>query len=301
MSLLSTLINPLIFIASILLSIMIISLYHKYYKPYFFPNLNENKDINEIIKVNNTYSQNLLLIKGIISMDTKMPISYSTVNKRSPEYVRFFPSINKEGGNQYTYTFWFNKKRNDYKNKTLFYRGNYEGTIEKPSPRIGFGKNSDELVIDFQTNKSGEVLLKKSTIKNKLFSITDHDTWYMLTIIFKDYKDYKKGNFSNGVELSVYLNDALLELEKIEGETLRITDNKFMILPNSKNPNITTNIPGEIADIRYFNYALSHQEISKLYNKNFNNQVFKTYLQLNTNKSKQNLHKINMFNRLRNS
>ena len=34
-----------------------------------------------------------------------------------------------------------------------------------------------------------------------------------------------------------------------------------------------------------------------LYNKNFNNEVFKTYLQLNTNKSEQNLHKINMFNK----
>ena len=299
MGLPSMLINPLILIAAIFLSAMIFIFYHKYYKPYFFPNLDENKDVNEVIKLNNTYAQNLLLIKGIMSMDTKSSVTFYTVNKRSPEYVRFFPSINKDGGNQYTYTFWFNKKKNNYKNKTLFYRGNIEGTINKPSPSVGFGNNSDELVIDFQTNKEGEILNKKSKIKNKLFDITDHDTWYMITIIFKDYKDYKKRDFDNGVELSVYLNDTLLELEKFKGETLRITDNKFVILPDAANSKSTTNIPGEIADIRYFNYALSHQEIVDLYNKNFNNEVFKTYLQLNTNKSKQNLHKINMFNRLR--
>ena len=205
----------------------------------------------------------------------------------------------KDGGNQYTYTFWFNKKKNNYKDKTLFYRGNIEGSINKPSPKVGFGKNSDELVIEFQTNKDGEVLNKTSTINNKLFDITDHDTWYMITIILKDYKDFKKRNFENGVELSVYLNDALLEVARFEGETLRITNNKFVILPDAGSVSSTTNIPGEIADIRYFNYALSHQEIIDLYNKNFNNEVFKTYLQLNTNKSEQNLHKINMFNRLR--
>ena len=300
MGLPSMLINPLILIAAIFLSAMIFIFYHKYYKPYFFPNLDEKKNVNEIIIKNNTYSQDLLLIKGIMSMDTKSSVIFYTVNKRSPEYVRFFPSINKDGGNQYTYSFWFNKKKNDYQEKTLFYRGNYEGGIKKPSPRVGFGRNSSELVIDFQTNKEGEILNKKSTINNKLFDITDHDTWYMITIILKDYKDYKKRNFYNGVELSVYLNDALLEIEKIEGETLRITNNKFVILPDAESSTRTTNTPGEMADIRYFNYALSHQEIVDLYNKNFNNQVFMTYLQLNTNKSKQNLHKINMFNRLRN-
>tara|TARA_Y100001970_G_scaffold293968_1_gene445190 strand:+ start:2807 stop:3709 length:903 start_codon:yes stop_codon:yes gene_type:complete len=299
MGLPSMLINPLILIAAIFLSAIIFIFYHKYYQPYFFPNLDENKDVNEIIKLNNTYVQDLLLIKGIMSMDTKSSVTFYTANKRSPEYVRFFPSINKDGGNQYTYTFWFNKKKNNYKNKTLFYRGNIEGTTNKPSPKVGFGKNSDELVIDFQTNKEGEVFNKKSTIKNKLFDITDHDTWYMITIILKDYKDFKKRNFENGVELSVYLNDVLLEIARFEGETLRITNNKFVILPDAGSVSSTTNIPGEIADIRYFNYALSHQEIIDLYNKNFNNEVFKTYLQLNTNKSKQNLHKINMFNRLR--
>lgn len=300
MKILSTLINPLILVAAIFLSAMIFILYQKYYKPFFFPNLDENKDVNEIIKLNNTYSQNLLLIKGLMSIDSNSSVKFNTINKMSPEYVRFFPSINKDGGNQYSYTFWFNKKKNNYKNKTLFYRGNIKGTINKPSPRVGFGDNSDELVIDFQTNNNSEIMTHPVVIKNELFDITDHDTWFMLTIIFKDYKDYKKNDFENGVELSVYLNNTLLELKKYRNQNLRINDYKFVILPDAANSTSTTNIPGEIADIRYFNYALSHQEILDLYKKNFNNEVFKTYLQLNTNKSKQNLHKINMFNRLRN-
>ena len=142
--------------------------------------------IHKIYKVN--FWPGSKIINSLLVSFTKSSVTFYTVNKRSPEYVRFFPSINKDGGNQYTYTFWFNKKKNNYKNKTLFYRGNIEGTINKPSPSVGFGNNSDELVIDFQTNKEGEILNKKSMIKNKLFDITDHDTWYMITIIFKDYK-----------------------------------------------------------------------------------------------------------------
>jgi len=119
----------------------------------------------------------------------------------------------------------------------------------------------------------------------------------MLTIIFKD---YKKDNRTNGVELSVYLNDALLSIDKIDGETLRINNNEFVILPDASTYVRKSNISGELADIRYFNHALSYQEINDLYEKGFNNEVFKTYLQLKSNKDKQNIHKIKLFNRIRN-
>ena len=58
--------NIVILIASIFLCIMLLSLYFRFYEPYFFPNLNEDIDINNIIENNKTYSQDLLLIKGII-------------------------------------------------------------------------------------------------------------------------------------------------------------------------------------------------------------------------------------------
>lgn len=297
MGLLSVLINPLILITSIILSLMIIYIFYTRYRPYFFPNLEEDKDINNIIKNNSTYKQEMLLIKGIISMDHNRSVEYNTINNSSPHYVRFFPSINQDGGNQFTYSFWFNKNRNNYTNKTLFYNGG----VNKPSPRVSFGDNSKQLRIEFQTrNSDGDVLNKIINIENTLFDITDHDNWYMITIIFKDYKDYKRNDYETGVELSVYLNNTLLDLQKYDNEILKLTETEFIILPNAEDDSPITNTPGEMADIRYFNYALSHLDIIKLYKKNFNNEVFKTYLQnKKTNVKDQSIHKINMFNQLR--
>jgi len=119
----------------------------------------------------------------------------------------------------------------------------------------------------------------------------------MLTVVFKD---YKKENRETGVEISVYLNNALLALEKREDEILHIYNEKFVILHEASSSTVQPNLPGELADVRYFNYALSYQEIDDLYKKGFNNEVFKTYLQLNSNRSKENMYKISLFNRIKN-
>ena len=286
--------NIAILIAAIFLSVMVLIFYYRFYEPYFFPNITENKNVNNIIQKNSTHSQDLLLIKGILPMDSNSSIKFNTINNKSPEYIRFFPSINKEFGNQLTYSFWFNKKNSNYSNKELFYRG----TTTHKTPLIMFGENSNELLIKFQTDSNNEIKNNSVRITNKLFNITDHDTWFMVTIIFKDYNDYN--NRASGVELSVYLNNALLAVEKIKNETMRINTGEFVILPNASTDAKFSNISGELADIRYFNYALTYNDINDLYQKGFNNEVFKTHLQLKSNKNKQqNMHKINLYNRIR--
>ncbi len=286
--------NIAILIASIFLSFMVVVFYYRFYQPYFFPNIADNKNINNIIESNNTYLQELLLIKGIIPINSKSSVEFNTTNQRAHNYVRFFPSINREFGNQFTYSFWINKKNNNYSDKILFYRGDSSNN----SPLVKFGKNSNELIVQFQTNEDGEIINTQAKITDKLFSITDHDTWFMITIIFKD---YKKNNRESGIETTIYLNNALLTIHKEEqNNNLRITNSKFVILPDSSKNTNNTNISGELADIRYFNYALSYKQIDELYEKGFNNEVFKTYLQLQSNKGKQDKHKINMFNRIRN-
>ena len=293
MGLLSVLINPLILITSIILSLMIIYIFYTTYLPYFFPTLNE-VEINKLIKNNNTYKQELLLIKGIIPLNHNTPINFSTIDQNSSNYIKFYESINQDGGNQYSYSFWFNKKKNNYTNtnEAIFSQGGN-------SPRILFG-DTKELVIEFITTQyQGARSIKRKSISNKLFDITDHDNWYMITVILKDYRDYKRNNFESGVELSVYLNDSLLELERYEDETLKLEFSEFVILPVALQGN-SGNEPGGIADIRYFNYALTHLDIIKLYKKNFNNEVFKTYLQnKKTNVKTQSIHKINIFNQMR--
>ena len=295
MGFLSVLINPLILITSILLSLMIIYIFYAHYRPYFFPNLDENKDINQIIINDRTYKQKLLLIKGIISIDNNTPVIFNTTNINSNNYVKFYPSVNQDGGNQLSYSFWINKKNNNYMNRTLI----HNGEENKPSPRISFGDNSRQLKIEFETRDKDGTNSRQAVIENQLLNITDHDNWYMITVVFKDYKDYKRNDFETGLELSVYLNDTLLDLKKYEDEILNLSELEFKVLPDAETSIPVSNVPGEMADIRYFNYALTHLDIVKLYNKGFNNEVFKTYFQLNKDITKQNIHKINMFNQLR--
>ena len=253
--------NVAILIASIFLSFMIVVFYYRFYEPYFFPNIAENKNVNHIIESNNTYLQDLLLIKGIIPINSNFSIEFNTANQRAHNYVRFFPSINREFGNQFTYSFWVNKKNNNYSEKILFYRGDGSNN----SPLVKFGENSNELIVQFQTNEGSEKKNRLAKIPDKLFSITDHDTWFMVTIIFKDYKKNKR---ESGVETSFYLNNALLSVYKEDhNNNLRITNNKFVVLPNTTNYTNNTNISGELADIRYFNYAISYKKIDELYEK----------------------------------
>jgi len=287
----SMLINPLILISSFFLSGMILILYIKYYQPYFFPEKElDGSNIDQIIKNNDTYDQELLLIKGAVSMETSLPIIYNTSIRSDSKYVNFAPSINKMGGNQFTYSFWFNKKNNTYIDKEIL---NKVGSF-----KIKFGSDSRKLNIDFKTNNG----LQEVVIDKKLFDITSHDTWFMLSVVIKDYIDYKKNNHPNGVELSVYLNDTLLDIKILEGEMLKIPDgSQFKILgENSKDTsgNVYNNLPGEIADIRYYNYALSHQDIIKLHKKKFNNIVYQTIHQLDSNRNKQDLHHINLVNQI---
>lgn len=285
--------NTAILIASILLSIMVMIFYYRYYEPYFFPNLIDTKNINNIIKTNNTYSQKLLLIKGI------MPINNSEITYKNSEsdryknnYVRFMPSINREFGNQFTYSFWFNKKQDTYCDKVLFYKGNKDNK----TPEIVF-KNSEALQINFKTNDREDNVFE---INNNLFKITNHDSWFMLTIIFKDYKEYNK---YVGIEVLVYLNNTLLDIKKFKNKTLKriddsYNDNEFKILPSTSDD---THLKGQLADIKYFNYALDYQEINNLYKNGFNQDtVFFTYSQLNQNRNKKEIHHINLYNRIRN-
>ena len=270
---------------------MILILYIKYYQPYFFPEKElDGSNIDQIIKNNGTYDQELLLIKGVISMENTHPITYKTNIPNDIKYVNFSPSINKMGGNQFTYSFWFNKKNNTYKDKEILNKVD--------SFKIKFGSDSRKLNIEFKTNNG----MKKKVIDNKLFDITSHDTWFMLTAVIKDYIDYNNNNHPTGVELTVYLNDTLLDIKILEDEILDTsTKGNFNILdtgPNENNPSEYNNKPGEIADIRYYNYALSHQDIIKLHKKKFNNSVFQTFHQLDSNRNKQNLHHINLVNQI---
>jgi hypothetical protein len=309
-SALSGSINILIFIAGLLLSLMIVYLYIKFYEPYFFPNLAYSKDVNKVIKTNDTIKQNLLLIKGIMNVKETDEISFTgaSYNTNNNNYIPFLSSINMDGGNQYTISFWMKYKKNEDVNNDDFILLSKHNNCKKEdcnySPQIKVTSNG-YFEVKYVDNKEKETLpFREDNESNGILDKRNHNSWYLYTFVFKDYRDVLHQNIA-GHQVMLYINDILYKRHTIEGKVIKVHHNDLKILPDNNNDNEKTNYntnkrynDSKVADVRYINYALSHNDIVKMYRKGFNNEVFKTYFQLNKGFSRQNINVIRLQNQL---
>lgn len=304
-SALSESINILIFIAGLLLSLMIVYLYIKFYEPYFFPNLAYSKDVNKVIKTNDTIKQNLLLIKGIMNVKETDEISFTGApyNKNNNNYIPFLSSINMDGGNQYTISFWmkYEKKENNTNDDfILLSKHNNCKNDCSYSPQIKVTSNG-YFEVKYVDNKGIKTLpFGEDNKSNGILDKRNQDSWYLYTFVFKDYRDILHQNIV-GHQVMLYINDILYKRHSIEGKVIKIHHNDLKILPDNNADNEKTNYitnktdsESKVADVRYINYALSHNDIVKMYRKGFNNEVFKTYFQLNKGFSRQNINVIRL-------
>ena len=305
-SALSGSINILIFIAGLLLSLMIVYLYIKFYEPYFFPNLAYSKDVNKVIKTNDTIKQNLLLIKGIMNVKETDEISFTGApyNKNNNNYIPFLSSINMDGGNQYTISFWMKYKKNeDVINDDFILLSKHNncnsGQNCSYSPEIKV-TNDGYFEIKYVDNKGNNIIpFKDDNKSNGILDKRNHNSWYLYTFVFKDYRDVVHKNIA-GHQVMLYINDILYKRHTIKEKVIKVHHNELKILPdndNQYNTNKTKN-KSKVADVRYINYALSHNDIVKMYRKGFNNEVFKTYFQLNKGLSRQNINVIRLQSQL---
>lgn len=279
------LMNPLLFISGFVLSIIIIYKMNSTYIPYFLPELTilKDKQTSSIIS-GRTYKTDKTLIQGVLPLSTS-EITYITNDKTSDQYVNIPPSVNVDGGAQYTFTFWLNKKASpNYKNKAILLKGQMNpadasGTrkVDIKSPLIKFGNNSEELEIHFNTlnNKDNKVV-----VNSDVFKVTAGDAWFLITIIIKDYKDPEENGRANGVQVLVFLNDSLIDSGSvIKGDALKLNNSPMYILPKINNDDYT-NLSGRISDLIYHNYALNQEQITNILNKGPTTSAYKTALQI---------------------
>ena len=309
-SALSGSINILIFIAGLLLSLMIVYLYIKFYEPYFFPNLAYSKDVNKVIKTNDTIKQNLLLIKGIMNVKETDEISFTGApyNKNNNNYIPFLSSINMDGGNQYTISFWMKYVKNENQDNDFILLSKHNNCKKEDcnySPQIKVTNNGyfEVKYVDNERVKTRH--FGEDNESNGILDKRNQDSWYLYTFVFKDYRDVLHQNIV-GHQVMLYINDILYKRHTIEGKVIKVHHNDLKILPDNNvsdnekahyNTNKTDN-ESKIADVRYINYALSHNDIVKMYRKGFNNEVFKTYFQLNKGFSRQNINVIRLQSQL---
>jgi hypothetical protein len=270
--------SPILLVSGVIVSIIILILNNKYYVNYFFPELVAAQSDFVYIKKNMNNKINKYLIKGKLPLSSS-EIKFNTYNYKSQNYVKVPQSINLDGGAQYTYSFWLNKKPSDeYANRIIVLRGLKNDEISIKSPLIKFGNNSNELVIQFNStnNDNNEIVLGKNT---NIFDITTGDVWYLVTVVFKDAVNYRT-NFENGIVVLIYLNGSLIDSgHEYKHDTLKTNDGPLFILPSINNQT-HHNLNANIADLTYHNYALSQYEIEKIYKEGPNTDEFRTAVQI---------------------
>ena len=255
-------------------------MHNTFYMPYFMPELKDFRDDSKLIITNTKDNEDLYLIKGVMSLSNS-EIYYNTNNKISHNYLKVPVSINNKGGSEFSYSFWLNKKGSSYyKERAIILKGVKptlgEDVVIK-APLIQFGKNSNELVIEFNTVKKNN---NKVVIKEVFDLISSNNLWYLITVVFEDNKNFKENDNVNGINVSVYINDVLINSGNVfENDALKLNKSPLYLLPKI-NSNNYSNLSALIADIRYHNYALTQENIKHLFNKEYNKGQFKTALQL---------------------
>jgi hypothetical protein len=229
---------------------------------------------------------------------------YTTVNPGAPNYKAMPRSYNRLGGAQFSYSFWLfvdDTSPENVAHKTLIMRGDtreyaYSKTTRPPSdgipipgdeggqgaarpttisrtgtaikcPRVSFGPTYDTLVVEFNTLHDVDQTVhinsfsaqgSDSTLRKNVLKLIEHK-WVLFTFVFED--NVAINDFEDGIIMRFYVNDLLYHTARIKS-TLRQNDGNFYLLP-VKTGNTIKNT--RIADVTYYNYAVSNLDIRGVY------------------------------------
>jgi len=300
------------------------------------------------IKLTNSNKHETLILNGIYSFD-KTTSKVETFNKLDPNYFDLNPSVNQNGGAEYSYNFWLYYNimdtgsdqiiRNQDKNKyiILFFKGDlntltynqakYSRDTEGlkkylivKNPLVKLSNDGRDIIVEYNNinhpdtfNSSSKPLKGSATniknFKDNKLGIKDIDnqiynkTWNMVTIVMQENPQQEDELFVNRTNCKVYFNGTLISDRSTLNNNLTNENSTDMystvmkknqgnlyVNPNLKliekglssehyvnrqiteqvdNDEITKDIPVKMANLAYYNYALSQDEILKLYKKKF--------------------------------
>lgn len=256
--------------------------------PWVFSDLIEYRLQN----MSKTFSKKLSveLIKGVCPYGNKSIINTSIKNKTN--FVDVPESMNKEGGIEFSYSFWM-KLMNSKSAQILFTKGIYQ------QQSTGFldaldGKTleaTEHTKINNMTNGSNEQLVKCPLVKmtpkslkisfntlrkihneieyeydNIIKSSQSNPRWFLFSVVFKEgafTTDY--GLRTKGIIVDLYVNEQHVKSKFIENDSLKLNEGNIYVFPQGIDD--SDNMFG---DLNYHNFALTVDDVEKIWKKGFN-------------------------------
>ena len=257
-----------------------------------------------VLNVDNIVSQKSVVVRpremttiidGWANSSYLAKMSFNTINSFSDNFRKIGKSINTSGGAQFTYQFWMRIENTDneaFKNQVILLKGDnrkyktayYDIDTKKlmtndtsvdymiKCPLIKFGNSYKELEVQINTNKniSYNIPIRSTSsadgsMRQNALSLLPLN-WFLFTFVFED--NYSTlDSAENGIKFNFYLND--FPQHSIQASSDILLRNNFLkqnegglhILPAMNNANDFI----KLANIRYYNYALSHKDVAGVY------------------------------------
>jgi len=227
----------------------------------------DNEEKNNIFKFKNTGKEDYYKLAGL--REYKLYRNYANVYNTGQN---LYDSKNK--------TYFINKPEIIQKSPYIYFRymTKEEITYETTNYETGTSDYTQEgiyLVVEFNTLKrfNNKVFIPEN---GKILSHFNLSTWALFTFVFKTNKNYL--NFDSGSTISLYINDVLMLEKTINDDNIVANAGNIYVLPKfdslkQQGQEYLKNT-GKIADINYYNYALTHSEIQSIHNAGYNNTIF---------------------------
>jgi hypothetical protein len=218
---------------------------------------------------------------------------WTTLNPYSSNYAAIVRSFNRQGGAQFTYSFWMsmsNVSRSNVGNKVIFLRGdNRKYTFTKQvtttpagpaagatqqlsdiiavkCPLIRFGDTFDSFVVEMNTmhNIDERILFSpssstESTLRHNALKL-GQGRWVMYTFTFQD--STRINDFEDGIVVRFYVNDMLYHTKFVKS-AMKQNNGNLYLLPKRNGFGLQD---AKIGHFKYFNYALGQAQVNDMYN-----------------------------------
>lgn len=240
---------------------------------------------------------------GIVALSGK---SYNTGTIAAGNFKKIGRSINTAGGAQFTYQFWMkiNDANDDYfKDQVIMLKGDKRKfnlgyyaengssgsskTYRKVSvnnnqhviacPMISFLDTYRSFKVRINTNKNPMVDIdikmnqNPGSISNQnLLSLLALNNWYLFTFVFQDSFSIPQAA-EDGIRFIMYVNETPYvehnsgTMPELKGNTLKQNEGDLNLFPS----NINSNNFASFGNIAYYNYALTAQEVLKVFEKGY--------------------------------